>query len=270
LAAETPSLPGDKTGPEEKDPQFAYTLARGLQVMRAFEGSDLWVGNRELATRTGIPRPTVARLTRTLAMLGYLRYDPKQSRYRLAPSTLSLGHPLLAHLTIRQLARPLMQQLADFAHGGVSLGMRDNLHMVLIESCVDVHAITARPDIGVTRVITQTAMGRAFLAQLETPERTRLLDEISRTAPEQWGVHGAQVLEEIERFQSWGYCIARDTSRKGIHAVAAPIAGSHGLDAIVVNCAVASFQLRGDALEEDIAPRLLSLAHSVQASQGGR
>lgn len=255
---------------DEKDPQFAYTLARGLQVLRAFEGIDLWVGNRELAARTGIPRPTVARLTRTLAILGYLRYDPAQARYRLAPSTLCLGHPLLAHLTIRQLARPLMQRLADHAHGGVSLGMRDGLNMVLIESCVDVNAITAKPDIGVTRLICQTAMGRAFLAQLPPRERDAVIDEIRAASPDQWTALGPDIHREIERYGTHGYCLARDSSRKGIHAVATPISNVGSLDAIIVNCAVASFQLEEGALETDIAPRLLHLAQSVQLGAGGR
>ncbi len=42
---------------EDKDPQFAYTLARGLDVLRAFEGASPHLGNREIAVRTGIPRP---------------------------------------------------------------------------------------------------------------------------------------------------------------------------------------------------------------------
>ncbi len=54
----------DQSSQEEKDPQFAYTLARGLDVLRAFDASSPVLGNRELSQRTGISRPTVARLTR--------------------------------------------------------------------------------------------------------------------------------------------------------------------------------------------------------------
>ena len=57
---------------DEKDPQFAYTLAKGLAVLRAFDGSSPFLSNSEIARRTGLTRPTVARLTRTLGMLGYL------------------------------------------------------------------------------------------------------------------------------------------------------------------------------------------------------
>ena len=61
-------------GEVAKDPQFAYTLAKGLEVLRAFDAVTPALGNREIAQRTGIGRPTVVRLTRTLAILGYLNY----------------------------------------------------------------------------------------------------------------------------------------------------------------------------------------------------
>ncbi|MDH3232081.1 MAG: helix-turn-helix domain-containing protein, partial [Alphaproteobacteria bacterium] len=54
-----------------KDRQFVTALARGLEVLRAFqEGGPL--GNQEIARRTGLPKPTVSRLTHTLKQLGYI------------------------------------------------------------------------------------------------------------------------------------------------------------------------------------------------------
>ena len=46
-------------GEVAKDPQFAYTLAKGLEVLRAFDAVTPALGNREIAQRTGIGhRPT--------------------------------------------------------------------------------------------------------------------------------------------------------------------------------------------------------------------
>jgi hypothetical protein len=62
------------------DAAFATTLAKGLVVLEAFEAGASLLGNMEIAARTGIPRPTVARLTHTLAELGYLRHDEGLAR----------------------------------------------------------------------------------------------------------------------------------------------------------------------------------------------
>lgn len=255
---------------DDKDPQFAYTLARGLEVLRAFDGDEPVLGNRELAERTGIPRPTVARLTRTLAQLGYLRYDARTARYRMSAAMLCLAHPLLAQLNVRQVARPLMQQLADFAHGSVALAMRHGLDMVLIESCIDNNAITARPDIGVRRELVTTALGRAYLAAADDEERKALLAEIRACGRYDWKQFKADLDREMARFEAHGYCVARDTSRKGMHAVAVPLRKAFEGEVLVVNCTVASFQLQEGTLEGVIAPRLVNLAQSVSMALGRR
>ena len=113
-----PDLPADA---DDKDPQFAYTLARELQVLRAFEGHTTGLGNRDIVGIIGIPRSTVARLTRTLGMLGYLHYDAQTTRYSLTAAMLTLAYPVLAQLPVRQVARPHMQELANDAAGSVSL-----------------------------------------------------------------------------------------------------------------------------------------------------
>ena len=56
---------------------FATTLAHGLDVLAAFRNSNGSLSNADLALHTGLSRPTVSRLTYTLAQLGYLKRDAK-------------------------------------------------------------------------------------------------------------------------------------------------------------------------------------------------
>jgi hypothetical protein len=77
---------------EKSDRQFVTSLARGLEVLRAFNPENGSLGNQELAQRTGLPKATVSRLTHTLTTLGYLDYDPRLARIMIAPAVLSLGH----------------------------------------------------------------------------------------------------------------------------------------------------------------------------------
>jgi DNA-binding IclR family transcriptional regulator len=77
------------------DAAFATTLAKGLVVLEAFDAQAILLGNMELSARTGMPRPTVARLTHTLAELGYLRYDQDLAKYCLGARALRMAHPLL-------------------------------------------------------------------------------------------------------------------------------------------------------------------------------
>src|SRR6202022_4126076 len=47
-------------------------LARGLTVLRRIAAADAPVSNRELTELTGIPKPTVSRITATLVSAGFL------------------------------------------------------------------------------------------------------------------------------------------------------------------------------------------------------
>ncbi len=257
-------------GADEKDPQFAYTLARGLEVLRAFDAGALYLSNREIAVRTGIPRPTVARLTRTLALLGYLKYDADTARYRLATSMLCLVHPLLAQLNVRRVARPSMQKLADFAHGAVSLGMRDGLNLILVESCIDNNAVTGRPDIGASRDMATTSLGRAYIAAAGEEERAEILAGLRERHGQEWKVLKGEFDRAIAQYRKKGFCTALDTSRKGLHAISVPLRVYPDGETVVFNCVVASFNLQGNSLEEEIAPRLLNLVQGVEMALGQR
>ena len=62
------------------DRKFITALARGLEVLRAFTPTEGLLGNGEIAERTGLPKPTVSRLTYTLTKLGYLEFLPSHSQ----------------------------------------------------------------------------------------------------------------------------------------------------------------------------------------------
>ena len=116
----------------DNDRQFITALARGLSLLSTFENSGITLTHQAICERTGLPKATVSRLSYTLMMLGYLDYNTTHRKYQLGPGVLTLGHPLLASLTVRQRARPLMERLATTTRCTVNLAMRDRLSMVYV------------------------------------------------------------------------------------------------------------------------------------------
>ncbi len=114
----------------------------------------------------------------TLLSLGYLHLDEETGRYFLHPHVLTLGYPVLSQLSIRELARPLMQELADKVKGAVVLGVRDGLSIIIVERARHRTMATWPLDIGVARDISTTALGRAYIVALQQDARTELLDRI--------------------------------------------------------------------------------------------
>lgn len=249
------------------DAQFAITLARGLEILRCFTANRPVLSNKQLSELTGLPKPTITRFTYTLARLGYLQTDPRSGKFQLGSAVLALGYPLLANLGIRLLARPLMHELAEYAKGSVSIGVRDRLNMVYVETSRHQSAFSSRlSDVGLSYPIVATAIGRAYLCGCAPDERQALLNEIRVKTPEAWAQHEAAVMANLEAYHQRGFCTAHGDLQSDICGVAIALKNrSNGL-LIAMNCVVHSFQLKGDALETDLGPRLVAMGRALDHS----
>lgn len=251
----------------EGDRQFATTLARGLEVLRCFTPTEPMLGNKEISVRTGLPKPTVSRLTYTLTRLGYLRHNMRLGKYQLGSAVLSIGYPLLASMSIRQIARPFMKELADHAGGSVNMGIRDRLNMVYVESCRSGNVGTL-PDIGTSVPIAQSVIGRAYLYACTPAEREAILNQMKVKQPETLRRHQAAIMKSLEDIRTRGFCISTGDLRREVHAVGVPMRRSVDGEIVTFNCGVAAFMLKKGRLEEDIGPRLVAMVRNIEAAVG--
>jgi DNA-binding IclR family transcriptional regulator len=248
----------------EGDKQFATTLARGLEILRCFTPDGTTLGNKDLAERTGLPKPTVSRLTYTLSQLGYLNADHVSSKYRLGPAVLAIGYPLLASLSMRQIARPAMQTLADYAGGAVSMGVRDRINIVYVETSRGRSTLPQQyADIGRSHPIAATAMGRAYLAACSPPDRDALMNEIRVYTPEIWERYKDKVRQGLSDYERYGFCMAWGDLRREFNAVAVPLRPFGGDDIVVFNCVLLSFVMKPAQIRAEIGPRLAAMVRGL-------
>ena len=266
-AASLSPAPGPYSYEHEGDRQFATTLARGLEVLRCFTPAEPMLGNKEISVRTGLPKPTVSRLTYTLTRLGYLRHNMRMAKYQLGSAVLSIGYPLLASMSIRQIARPFMKELADYTNGAVNMGIRDRLSMVYVEACRSGNLATL-PDIGTSIPIAQSVMGRAFLYACTPPEREAVLNQMKVKEPEMLRKHQAAITKSLEDIRDKGYCVSGGELRREVHAVGAPMRRNVDGEIVTFNCGVPAFLLKKGQLEDDLGPRLVAMVRNIEAAVG--
>jgi DNA-binding IclR family transcriptional regulator len=167
-----------RTGVAKEDRHFVEALARGLELLACFRQKDGLLGNQELARRCGLAKSTVSRLTYTLTKLGYLTHVEEAGKYGLGTATLSLASAMLGRLDIRKLARPLMQELAEFSRCLVSLSSRDRLSMVYVDVARSSAAVTLSLDTGTRIQIANSASGRAYLAAISEEQREEIMEGV--------------------------------------------------------------------------------------------
>lgn len=251
-----------ETPPSIADRQFVIALARGLRVLQAYSVGDDRLTNAELARRTGLPRPTISRLTYTLSKLGFLSPHPDGDGYRLEPHILTLGYPVLAGLDVRQIARPMLQAIANEEGVTAHIAMRDGVHMIFVERIRPPSVAALQQDIGTRVPIGTTAIGRAYLAALPASERASLLEEIRVGGlPEWWPQTKAAVEREVARYGERGYCMGGDWN-PDVNGVAVPLALPGGLR-LAMGCGGARTRLPDDRLDA-IGERLKSIVRDLQ------
>jgi DNA-binding IclR family transcriptional regulator len=250
------------------DRQFSMNLARGMEVLRAFTPSAPLLGNREISDRTGLPKPTVSRLTYTLTLLGYLARDVALQKYRLGPGVLSLGHPLLASMHVRQLAKPMMEALARKTGCTVNLGMRDRGNVVYVDSVRADASNQHLPDIGTTRPLLPSAIGRALILACPGAERNAIVNFLK--VQDRAMFDSLRPLWEADQklFAAEGYCHSRGDWRREVHAVAVPLRQAAADAPLALNCTVTAYRAQNDKLVREVVPLLKDAVRQIEAAQG--
>ena len=252
------------------DRKFVTALARGLEVLRAFTSTEGLLGNGEIVERTGLPKPTVSRLTYTLTKLGYLTYVQRLGKYQLAPAALALGYSALANMRIRQIARSYMQEFADYADAAVALGTRDRLDMIYIEHCSSKHGVMLRLGLGSRIPMATTAMGRALIAGLPEAERDWLLGYIKRQEGRRWPQVRTGIERAISDVATRGFTLSIGEWERDINAVGVPVMAPDGSASFAFNCGAPAFQFSRKRLESDIGPRLVNVVRNVEVDLNRR
>jgi DNA-binding IclR family transcriptional regulator len=256
-----PLSQSDRQSAARRDRNFIEPLARGLSILQAFAPQDHWLGNLEVAARVNLPNATVNRLLKSLTRLGYLSYSSQLRQYRLAAPVLSLGYAAVANISVRQLMRCHMQELADSVNALVTLGQRDRLDIVLLDVChSNSSLVTLRLEQGARIPIAETAMGWALMAALPDEERKYLLTHIKRTYGDRWADVEHNIHRAFAQIRRGGYCASLGAWRSEITTVAVPLIPADRSAALVLGCANAGPYLPMSRIAQEIGPTLVTLA----------
>lgn len=254
---------------EAVDSQFVTALARGLEILRAFEPKDGPLGNQELAERTGLPKPTVSRITYTLTKLGYLEHLPKLSKYRIGLGVMALGQTCVGDAAMRRAARPHMQELASHADASVALGGRDRLSMVYLDVCQGRQTASFSLDAGARIPLYRSAIGFAYLWAIPDKARSFLLDAIRKRIGKEWSEIKKPLDAAFKSLERDGFCVAEATYERAISGVGVPLVLQGGANVYAVSCFAPNFQFSAERLREEIGPRLVVLAGSLKTDLEG-
>lgn len=196
--------------------EASQTLARGLRLLQAIADGGEGLAVRELARSSALPRSIVQRLLHTLEAEGFLERHPSQVGYQLSIKLWGLGCAAVRRLTVRDVARPYLEDLSARTSEMTKLGVLDGTDVVYIDRVECPLAVRAYVPIGGRAPADSVATGKAILAFVP-PDRLR-----SST-----GAIGKELAEplqaEFAQIRRRGYAVNRGEWEQAVGAIAAPV-----------------------------------------------
>ena len=252
------------------DPNFSGTLAKGLMILQVFVDAPRPHANSELAAILGLPRPTVSRLCRSLQALGFLDRDDRLDRYFIGPSAVTLGYPYVINTPLLVQLRPAMQSMADRFEGAVSIGVTRDLDVMYVETCAYEQGTLTRPGVGAIRGIVDTAMGRAWMAQLNAGDLNRFLARVRHERAEIYSHSIVGAKESLANYTKRGFALNMGDAGFGVHAVGVASRIRYGSRNLLFNCALPGYRGKQADLLTTVGPALVQLLRFADRQQGVR
>lgn len=228
----TPGTPGPGD-------QFVQSLARGLEVIVAFDADHPEMTLAQVAQRTGYSRATARRFLHTLVELGYMRTDGKS--FALTPQVLGLGTAYLSGLGLPQIAQPHLEALSAKVGESTSVAVLDGTDIVYVARVATRRIMSVGIAVGTRFPAYATSMGRVLLAALDDAaldavlERTDLRPLTPRTIHQP-----AELRRELERVRAQGWALVDQELERGLTSMAAPILDGRGTAVAALNVSAAT------------------------------
>lgn len=261
MTASPDTLDDDDTGGlNPRD--YVSSLARGLEVLRAFNRTRRKMTLSEVAAETGNTRAGARRILLTLVHEGYAVADGKL--FDLTPQVLELGYSVLSSKGAWDIARPFIDHLSEELRESVSAAVLDRFDVVYVTGTQYHRVISVGITVGARFPAHATATGRVLLAAQPDEMWPGIIQNIPLTPLTDRTVTDRQEFRRIlEQTRTQGWSLVDQELEIGLASIAVPLRNASGGLVGAINVGVPVIRMTPDQMIEYILPRLLETANNI-------
>ncbi len=202
----------------------APSVKKAFQILDLVARRDNRLTISDLSRELGIGKSTVHGITQALEGIGAVVRDEKTRRYTLGMTLFELAHKVYARIDLKDLARPILEDLMRSTRQSVFLGIRSGDRVSIIDIIESVQDLKITAHIGARLPLLVGATGKVFMASLAEQEAAQLIRTLGLRRVTQRSITDPnRYLEEIRKARESGYALDDEEYMQGIRAVAAPI-----------------------------------------------
>jgi len=239
-------------------------LERVFAILDCFTAEEPELTLAELTSRTGIPKPTVHRLTGVLVKQRLL--ERTSTGFALGLRLFELGELVGDRRTLRDASLPYLQELFEQTHETIHLGVLDGGEILYFAKIVGYGAFPLPTRTGGRWPVHASALGKVLLA-FDRPDRSRSLRQSDVKALTPYTITDLNRLSlQLARARREGVAYESEEAVLGNACVAAPIFDSAAHPVAAVSVSGPPLRLRA----EHRAPLVRRAAANITSRIGGR
>lgn len=241
---------------------YVSSLARGLDVLRAFNRTGRKMTLSEVAAETGNTRAGARRILLTLVHEGYAVADGKL--FDLTPQVLELGYSVLSSKGAWDIARPFIDHLSEEIRESVSAAVLDNFDVVYVSGAQYHRVISVGISVGARFPAHCTANGRVLLAAQPKEMWPGILKNIPLPMMTESTVTDRKKFGEVlEQVRTQGWSLVDQEFEKGLMSIAVPLRNSSGGLVGSINVGVPTVRMTAEEMVDYILPKLLETVANI-------
>lgn len=244
---------------------YVNSLARGLEVIRAFSREKPRMTLSEIAQATGMTRATVRRFLLTLVREEYAESDGKF--FSLAPKILELGYAALSTMTFLDAVQPVLVRLANTVRESCFTAVLEDTDVVYVANASPAERIVGiSVSVGSRAPAHAVSTGRVLLAALPEEKLDEYLGKATLTQLTPNTITSKKRLRGlIEETRQQGFSIVDQELEIGLRSISVPIYDQSGKVLAALNVGCPSSRITPDEMREGILQELQAASSEITA-----
>lgn len=250
----------DSSSAQSTPPAYVKSLARGLDVIKAFDSENPQMSLADVARATDMTRASSRRFLLTLEELGYVRAIGRE--FVLTPKVLEIGNSFISTLPFFGRVRHHLAELSVQVSESTSAAILDSSDIVIVSRVPHQRLVSVSLALGTRYPAWMTATGRVLMATLD-PEA--LEATLANTSFDRRTEHTVTDLEElrtlIRQAGEQGWSLSDGEIDQSLMTVAAPISDGDRVVAAINVAAPAHRESSEEFVARVLDPLLATAEH---------
>jgi DNA-binding IclR family transcriptional regulator len=248
-------MAGRTASPRAQEPQAVSSLTNAFRILEAIVANqERGLAYSEVVTKTQLPKASAHRVLKSLAGLGYLRFDAEAGRYFGDLKLAALGSAVTAHFDLKRYVRPHLLRLQAETKHTCNLGVLSGNAGVYLDKLEgsEAYGIKLYSEIGKRFPLHCTGMGKVLLAGMQSADRRKIVGRRLECFTPHTITEPVKLEQELQEVRRCGYALDQQEITRGIMCVAAPVKTREGETIAAISAAFPAYIEQERGIKDEI------------------